>query len=171
MSDHAYPEGTVLGLLADSHGRAGMTRRAVDLLLTQARVDVLVHLGDVGSDTVLDALAGAPAHVVFGNCDDDWPLLAEYASSLGLTVDHPVGRLLIGHRSVVFAHGDNSTHLREAVSSAADYFCHGHSHVFRDETAESTRLVNPGALFRASRYTVVRLEPCTGRLDVFPVEP
>lgn len=171
MNEYRYPEDTVVGLLGDSHGRADTTRRAVEVLLNGAAVNVLVYLGDVCSDTVLDALAGIPTHVVFGNCDHNWRAMAEYGSSLGLHIDHPCGRLLLGDKSLVFAHGDNSSHECDAISSGADYFCHGHTHVFRDQRAESTRIVNPGALFRASRYTVVRLEPCTGRLDVFPVDP
>jgi len=170
VNEYRYPESVVIGLLADSHGRADTTRRAAEILVERARVDVLIHLGDVCSDTVLDALAGVPSHVVFGNCDHDWRALAEYGASLGLHIDHPCGRILAGGRSLVYAHGDNPAHERDAVNACSDYFCHGHTHLFRDQVVESTRMVNPGALFRASCYTLVRLEPCSGRLDVFPLE-
>ncbi len=169
MNEYRYPENAVIGLLADSHGRADTTRRAVDILVEKARVDVLIHLGDVCSDTVLDALAGLTAHVVFGNCDRGWRALGKYGSSLGLHIDHPCGRVLAGEKSLVYAHGDDPAHERAAVG-AADYFFHGHTHIFRDECVGSTRVINPGALFRATCYTVARLEPCTGRLDVFPVD-
>lgn len=170
MNEYRYSETAVIGLLADSHGRADTTRRAVEILVEKARADVLIHLGDVCGDTVLDALAGLTCHIVFGNCDYDRRALGEYGASLGLHIDHPCGRILVGEKSLVFAHGDNLAHENEAINACADYFCHGHTHEIRDQRVESTRLVNPGALFRASCYTVVRLEPRTGRLDVFPVE-
>lgn len=169
MNVYRYPASTVLGLLADSHGRADTTRRAVELLIDTAGVDVLIHLGDVCDDAVLDALAGVPAHVVFGNCDHDWAALGDYARSLGLHVDHPCGRLDVGSRAVVYAHGDNPAYERQAVSTCADYFCHGHSHDLRDQRVGETRIVNPGALFRAACYTVARLDPGAGRLDVLTV--
>ncbi len=169
MNEHRYGAGTVLGLLTDSHGRADTTRLAVDCLL-DAGADVLIHLGDVCADTVLDALAGTPAHVVFGNCDWDWRRLGEYGASLGLHIDHPCGRLVVGERTLTYAHGDVPAHERLAMEAGDDYFLHGHTHVFRDERVGATRLINPGALFRAPRYTVVRLEPCAGRLDVIPVQ-
>lgn len=170
MNEYRYAATTVLGLLADSHGRADTTRRAVDRLVT-AGAEVLIHLGDVCDDAVLDALAGLRVHLVFGNCDWNWRPMAEYARSIGLIVDHPCGRLLLGDRSVVFAHGDDPGHEREAVSACADYFCHGHTHRIRDERASRTRIVNPGALFRAGRYTVGRLEPAADRFDVLELEP
>lgn len=169
MNEHRYAGGKVLGLLADSHGRADITRIAVDRLI-RAGADVLIHLGDVCGDAVLDVLAGFRAHVVFGNCDPDWRTQAEYARSLGLHVDHPSGRLQVGNQSVAFAHGDNPAHERQAVSACADYFCHGHSHLVRDEKAGRTRIVNPGALFRAACYTVARLDPEAGRLEVLTVQ-
>jgi len=169
MNVYRYPASTVLGLLADSHGRADTTRLAVDLLVAEG-AEVLIHLGDICDDAVLDALAGHVAHVVFGNCDDNWRRLAEYGRSIGVLVDHPCGRVRVGDRSVVFAHGDNPTHEQDAVSAGADYFCHGHSHQTRDELLNRTRIVNPGALFRASRYTVVRLEPGSGRVDVLSID-
>lgn len=170
MTEHRYSATTVLGLLADSHGRADTTRRAVDRLI-ESGAQVLLHLGDVCDDSVLDALAGLKAHVVFGNCDGNARLLGEYARSIGLEVDHPCGRLLLGDRSVVFAHGDDPQHEQNAISACADYFCHGHTHRIRDERANETRIVNPGALFRAGRYTVGRLEPAADRFDVLEIEP
>ena len=68
-----------IGLLSDSHGRASTTRRAVQVLL-ERQVHRIVHLGDIGTVEVIDALvenldeAGRvkpPVHVVFGNTDWD----------------------------------------------------------------------------------------------------
>jgi len=157
---------TRIGLLSDSHGRAATTQRAVRLLLDQ-RVDLLVHLGDVGNVDVIDALieqideAGDldPAvHAVFGNCDWDAEALARYAEALGIAVDHPVGRLEVDGKTLVFQHGHQEAAMDQALAEGVDYLCHGHTHRKRDERVGPTRVINPGALFRAADYTVAVLD-------------
>lgn len=168
---------TQIGLLSDSHGRAATTRRAVRLLLDRG-VDVIVHLGDVGSVEVIDALveqldaAGRvdpPVHAVFGNCDWDADALGRYAASLGVSVDHPVGRLQVDGRSVVFQHGHQSAAMEQALAEQVDYLCHGHTHRTRDEKVGPTRVINPGALFRAADYTVAILDTAADRVAFFQV--
>jgi putative phosphoesterase len=155
--------GTMLGLLSDSHGRADATARAVRLLLDHGAT-MLIHLGDVGSVEVLDELVGHDARVVFGNCDHDEGRLARYAQSVGVVVDHPVGRLSLGGRSIVFTHGHLPHVLREAIAGGAAYVLHGHTHEPRDERIASTRIINPGALFRARRHTAALLDPARDAL-------
>lgn len=173
-----------IGLLSDSHGRADITARAVAALV-DAGARVLVHLGDVGSVQVLDALAVPDprdadrildAHVVFGNTDDDWPALANYARTLGITVDHPVGCLTLEPDAtgragaLTFLHGDDELAMREAMRSQPRYLCHGHTHQKRDQRIGPTRVINPGALTRASRYTVALLETTGDSLQFLSVD-
>lgn len=168
----AYPLNARVGLVSDSHGQAARTRAAVEVLMAQG-VQVLLHLGDVCSMTVLDALAGlegqCDVRVVFGNCDHDWRGLAEYARFLGIKVDHPVGRIRVGKDLIVFAHGDDVAHVRSALRDGVRYFCHGHTHEARDLRENATRIINPGALHRSASYTVALLEPATDRLVWIPV--
>ena len=158
---------TRIGLLADSHGRAEVTQRAVRLLV-DAGAEVLVHLGDLCSDQVIDALGegvddrgrlSPPAHVVFGNMDLNVPAMTEYAQHLGIAVDHPVGRLAVGEgRTLIFQHGDRPAAMDRAVSDGVDYLCHGHTHEARNERFGRTRVINPGALCRARSYSVALLD-------------
>ena len=62
----------IFGLLSDSHGCLNTTQRAVTVLL-DAGAQVLLHLGDVGSLEVIDALVvqGVETRLVFGNTDDE----------------------------------------------------------------------------------------------------
>ena len=172
---------TRLGLLSDSHGDAAVTRRAVGLLLA-AGADRLIHLGDVGTAQVLDALAvvyppahpeagqRVPAHVVFGNTDYDEPgPLARYAQDLGLAVDHPAGHLTQSGRSITFTHGHLSTIMDQAVHDGRDYLLHGHTHLAADRVIRSTRVINPGALTRARPLSVAVLDPGTGSLQTLVV--
>jgi len=166
-----------IGLLSDSHGRAARTARAVRLLIGRG-VDHIIHLGDVGSVEVIDAMveqvddAGnltPPVHLVFGNCDWDAESLARYARSLGIDVEHPVGRLEIDGRVIIYQHGHMAGAMDQALAEQVDYLCHGHSHRQRDERSGSTRVVNPGALFRAADYTVAILDVAADRLEFLDV--
>src|SRR5690606_18961183 len=127
--------------------------------------ELLLHLGDIETEAVIDELAGHNARIVFGNCDYDEQSLARYAELLDVHVDHPAGELTADGRRIVFTHG----HLRGPVDAAlrdgADYLLHGHTHEVRDERIGGTRLINPGALFRAPRYTVALLDPASDSLE------
>ncbi len=166
----------LIGLLSDSHGRAATTRRAVDLLLDRG-AGLLVHLGDIGTVDVIDALAvvdrddqPVPAHVVFGNTDWDLSALSHYAKDLGIAVDHPAGRLdLDGGRTLAFCHGHDPQPMQQAVAQGVDYLCHGHTHRTLDTRRGGTRVLNPGALFRAKQYTVALLDPAGDSVDFLQV--
>ncbi|GAB4190213.1 MAG: metallophosphoesterase [Phycisphaeraceae bacterium] len=165
-----------IGLLSDSHGRAVTTRRAVELLV-QAGVDLLIHLGDVGTVEVIDELAvqqpdsraPIPARLVFGNTDWDIVALSEYARFLGVTVDHPVGELALEQGELVFCHGHESAVMNQALGRGVRYLCHGHTHQAADQRQGHTRVINPGALCRAHRYTVAVLNTDTDQLDFIQV--
>jgi putative phosphoesterase len=162
----------ILGLLSDSHGNDERTTRAVELLC-EREAEVLIHLGDVGSEAVLDALAVAhdaegqltpQVHVVFGNTDHDHIALAQYAQSLGLNVHHPMGRIELEGKTIAFTHGDQQDLMNEALADDVDYLCHGHTHTCIFEKSGKTRVINPGALTRARTYTAAVLTPRTGQL-------
>jgi putative phosphoesterase len=163
-----------IGLLSDSHGRAKTTQQAVDLLVSQG-AELLIHLGDVGTMEVIDALIAVPpgrdapleAHLVFGNVDWDADNLTTYAQELGVHVDHPVGFLDFDGQTLAFLHGHDEQRIDQAMSCRPRWFCHGHSHRQLDENKGDTRIINPGALFRASRYTVALLDTRTNQLQFF----
>ncbi len=137
-------------------------------MLVERGAHVLLHLGDVETDAVLDELAGHPARVVFGNCDDV-DRLSSYAAHLGIKVDHPMGVFDADGKNVVFTHG-HMPRLVHDVLGDADYLFHGHSHEVRDERVGRTRVINPGALVRASRYTCSLLDTHTDTLELLEVE-
>ena len=163
-----------IGLLSDSHGRAATTRRGVELLLEHG-AEVLLHLGDIGTVEVIDAMcvsepAGArqvESHVVFGNTDWDVSTLAEYAEDLDVQVDHPVGRLKLEDGELVFCHGHESSIMEQAVAEHARYLCHGHTHLRCDDRRQDTRVINPGALFRARSYSVAILDTDADELTFY----
>ena len=158
-----------LGIISDTHGRAETARRAIELLRARGATHI-VHLGDVGSESVLDHLAGLDATVVFGNCDDARSL-GRYAELLGLRVAHPETVIEVKDVRIGLTHG----HLEDAVErlfgAAPHYLLHGHTHAIRDERIGETRVMNPGALSRAMRLTALLLEPETGVAEWIEIEP
>lgn len=146
-----------IGLLSDSHGEVERTAEALRLLRGEG-AELILHLGDIESEAVLEELLGGDVRLVFGNCDDA-SRLGRHAERLGLTVDHPIGRLEIEGRRIAFTHGHLPLLVEEALREGVDWLFHGHTHQIRDQRVRTTRVVNPGALHRASRYTVAIVDP------------
>jgi len=157
-----------IGILSDSHGRAEITRRAVQILL-EHDAELILHLGDIESEAVIDELVGHNARIVFGNCDRDESGLARYAEQVGVAVDHPVGSIETGGKRLLYTHGHLAEETAEAFAEQPDYLLHGHTHAARDERQGPTRIINPGALFRALRYTVALLDVSTDECSILDV--
>ena len=161
----------LIGLLSDSHGQVAITRRGVAVLV-DAGAEILLHLGDLGTVEVIDALVveGVESRLVFGNTDWERPELAQYATELGVTVDDPVGRLRLGERELVYLHGDNHVAMNEALAAGVDYLCHGHTHEQCDRRLGKTRVINPGALCRTVQYSVALLDTSDDRLVFYSID-
>lgn len=159
-----------IGILSDSHGRVKITARAVSTLLERG-AELLIHLGDFETELVIDELVGHECRIVFGNCDWDIKGLTRYAQAMDVRVDHPLGRLEVDDKTVAFTHGHIGRIMDQALEDGVDYLLHGHSHELRDECIGSTRIINPGALFRASRYTVAILDPGLDALEFIDIPP
>jgi putative phosphoesterase len=158
----------LIGILSDSHGRADTTARAVTLL-REAGAEMLLHLGDIGNEAVIDELIDQNARIVFGNCDWDERTLAGYAELVGVAVDHPLGEVEANGKRIVFTHGHLRNLYEQALADAPDYLLHGHTHEVRDERVGSVRIINPGALFRAAEYTAAILDPGRDELRIIGV--
>lgn len=156
-----------IGVVSDSHGRAARTGAAI-ALLREGGAEMILHLGDFETRAVIDELVGHPVRLVFGNCDDERDLGA-YAAAMGLAVDHPAGVVEIDGKRIGFTHGHLESAMVELFDQGVDYLLHGHTHRLRDEMSGPTRVINPGALHRASRYTVALLDPEADELEVLTI--
>lgn len=161
--------GMKIGILADSHGRAARTGTAIRTL-EDAGAEFLIHLGDIETESVIDEMVGRDTRIVFGNMDWNVSSLTSYAQSVGITVDHPIGRVTIDGKVIAFTHGDQEPLMRDALAEGVDYLLHGHSHTLRDERVGETRIINPGALCRARRYTAAVLDPASDDLRILEIE-
>jgi putative phosphoesterase len=153
----------LVGLISDSHGEWLRTQEAMSLLSSQG-CDCILHMGDIETREVLDALAGNNVSLVFGNCDVV-SRLDSYAMSLGLDVQHPAGTVEVEGNRIAFLHGhDEKKYFEFLDDPSIDIIVHGHTHEKRDEVVNNTRCINPGALHRAQVYTVAVLDTSSDSL-------
>ena len=159
----------IVGILSDTHDRVDAARAAVKLLQEHG-AEYFIHCGDVGSERILELLAGLPAAFVFGNCDWDQPGLQRSARGLNLTCLAAGGNLELAGKLFRVEHGDCPGTMRHALDAQTfDYLLHGHTHVQRDERLGKTRIINPGALHRARQKTVAVLDTETEALKFLVV--
>lgn len=132
-----------IGVISDTHIYESGSRRipgaALDVF-RRARVDLIVHLGDVNTRFVLEDLREiAPILAVSGNNDDD-----ELYELLPERIMFKVGRHSFG---MVHGHGGRSARqtVTEVFAGKVDVAFFGHSHIPFMDTVEGTTLFNPGS--------------------------
>jgi putative phosphoesterase len=122
----------LLGLISDTHGL--MRPEALRAL---HGVELILHAGDVGRSSVLDALRGiAPVYAVAGNVDGA-------AAGLRAAVD-----LVLDGLRVHVSHGHelgSPTPAALAARYEADVIVYGHTHRALITHVGPTLVVNPGA--------------------------
>jgi putative phosphoesterase len=161
----------IVGILSDTHDRADAMAAAMNLL-RGAGAEFFIHCGDVGSERVLDHLAGLPAAFVFGNTDWDRATLARYAQSIGVACHNALADLDLGGKRFAVTHGDDfRLKQRLLTEQRHDYLLQGHTHIRADQRIGRMRVINPGALHRAKEKTVALLDTASDRLSFLVVNP
>ncbi|MGY4517435.1 metallophosphoesterase family protein [Lysobacter sp. HA18] len=119
-----------IGLIADTHGL--LRPEAIEALRGS---DHILHAGDIGAASILDALADiAPITAIRGNNDT-----ADWARGL------PDARTVqLGGVAIYLLH-DIKTLATYPPSERVDVIIAGHSHRATIETRDSYLLVNPGS--------------------------
>lgn len=163
-----------VGLISDTHGNVPRTLRALEQILA-SDIRALLHAGDIGSDEVLDEIVArceaydVEVHAVRGNIEE-WT-----ADMWRLPGDRPVPFLatpIIGGKHFALLHGHRADDLERAIRSGDfDYVVTGHTHEWRDERIGCTRVINPGAVHRASPPSVAVLDIHTDTLIRLPLDP
>jgi len=119
----------LIAVIADTHGRFPASAAG-----PLSKADEIWHLGDFCDQQTLDSVKslGRPFFGVLGN--NDW----------GLSLPR---RLLLERMGNTFL----LVHIPPSRIGGADFLLHGHTHVPRDETVGTTRVLNPGTLCGPSR--------------------
>src|SRR4051812_11953750 len=164
-----YTLPVIIGILSDTHDRADAMAAGMRALKA-AGAEFFIHCGDVGSERVLDLLAGEPAAFVWGNTDWDRAGLKQYADALRIACHGAMADLAFDGKRLAVLHGDDARLKRMLLDSQRyDYLLQGHTHVAADERIGRTRLINPGALFRTTRKTVATLDLAADRVNFIDV--
>lgn len=130
-----------IGVVSDTHNHLANVTRIVEIL-NAARVERVVHTGDITQAKTLDVLAGlaAPLHGVFGNNDLEREQLDAAIARHGFAFREGTLELAWAGRRIVVAHDP-----RELDGlPRADLTLHGHTHRLRVERCEGALIFNPG---------------------------
>ena len=162
-----------IGILSDTHAHTERSHMAAKLL-KQARVDLLIHAGDIGSEEVIYAIAEhfdfatTPFYAVWGNVDRHGYPAPDFPSWDGITIREVHLTLSLGGKEIAVTHGDDTQTLKRLIESQEyDVLITGHTHVAADERIGKTRVINPGAVTRSPRPSIATYNTETEDLDSF----
>ena len=159
----------MIGIISDTHENVAAIERAV-AMLKQSSLTHVLHLGDIISPPVLPHFEGLPMRFIFGNNDGERAGLQAKANELGFGEIGDELELQIEEKRVYAYHGTRPKILKAAIDSQQyDFVLYGHSHERRDEQIGRTRVINPGALFKAPAYTFALLDCRSGELRFIEV--
>jgi uncharacterized protein len=130
-----------IGVVSDTHNHLPNVRRIVELL-NAARVERVVHTGDITQAKTLDVLAGLamPLHGVFGNNDQERVALDEAIARHGFVFAEGPLHALWAERRVVVVHDPREL----AGAGDFDVALHGHTHRLTVERDGGRLIFNPG---------------------------
>ena len=158
-----------VGLLSDTHDRFEAAAAAMRVL-RDAQAEAFLHAGDVGSERIIDLLAGENAAFVWGNNDLDRQELSRYAEKLCIKCLDVFGEITLGGKLFAITHGDDQQLIDRVLKEQRhDYLITGHTHVKHDRRIGRVRWINPGALYRAREKTVAILDTESDELQLLPV--
>lgn len=130
-----------IGVMSDTHDYLPNVRRIV-ALLNAARVERVVHTGDITRAKTLDVLAGleAPLYGVFGNNDVERPALGAAIARHGFHFTEPPLHLAWAGREIVVVHDPRALGAEPPAAVAL----HGHTHRRIVERRRESLVFNPG---------------------------
>ncbi len=159
-----------LGIISDTHNNIDVVRRALDLLRDNG-ISHVIHAGDITSPKMLGLFKDFKARFVLGNGDIDSEALNEESLKLGFGPIEESCVFVEDGKNIIVFHGNNVPLFREAVASGKyHYVIKGHTHLFENYMAGTSRVINPGALYGADEFTVAILDTETGRVERILVE-
>ena len=131
-----------IGVVSDTHNNLRNVAKIVELF-NSARVDRVIHTGDITQAKTLDVFARLemPLYGVFGNNDQERDTLDEAIARHGFQFIEPPLSLVWAERRIVVVHDPRDV---AAALDGHDLVLHGHTHR-RHIEREATHLVfNPG---------------------------
>ncbi len=133
-----------IGVVSDTHDHLPNVSRIVELF-NAARVEHVVHTGDITQAKTLEVLSGldAPLHGVYGNNDLERQSLEAAAARLDFQICDPPLELSWADRRIQVFH-DPREFERGSIDAQPALILHGHDHRHRLERRNGTTIFNPG---------------------------
>jgi putative phosphoesterase len=158
-----------IAILSDTHGKQSTVRAALDEVVRRD-ASLILHCGDI-ADAGTVRLFPAHTHFVYGNCDSHERDAIEMAvADIGATLHQGYGYLELDGTRIGFVHGDDAQLFRDLENSDGfDFLFYGHTHLAREHRTGKTRVINPGALYRAAVKTFAILDLATGTIETVVV--
>ena len=155
----------LIGLISDTHIPDRRIKLPQPVFDAFEDVDLIIHAGDIASQSVLDDLEKiAPVHAVEGNMDRVVGELELPASKIIEAKGHKIG---IVHGEV-YPRGDTQQLYYTALELGVDILVSGHSHIAQLEKIKDVILVNPGSPTnpRLSDPSVALLEINKSKIEI-----
>jgi hypothetical protein len=132
-----------IGVISDTHDNTRNVARIVEVLRA-ARVERVIHTGDITRADTLRVLAGlgVPLFAVYGNNDIERDQLGRAALDHGMHLAEPPLELHWAGRRITVVH-DRHAHGSLALDGR-DVLLHGHDHRYSLERVNATLVFNPG---------------------------
>jgi putative phosphoesterase len=136
-----------IAIISDSHNNWDNLELAVTIA-NQDECEALLFAGDLAVPAGMERLAdfAGPVYYIIGNAEDSYKELKNKAAKSDNIHYHSEefeGQL--GDTSVYMHHYPDEAEAA-AESGAYDLCVHGHTHEFRDEEIDGTRVINPGVM-------------------------
>jgi putative phosphoesterase len=132
-----------IGIVSDTHNNLKNVSRIVELF-NAARVERVIHTGDVTQAKTIHAFAGldAPLWGVFGNNDQERDALEAAIAERGFEWFDPPLQLVWHERRIVVVHDPRE--FQGVLGAHHDLALHGHTHRHRLERDSGPLIFNPG---------------------------
>lgn len=157
----------LLGILSDTHDQWEVTARAIAKLCEKG-AQAIAHCGDLTDSRIVEICSILPFYFVYGNHDaDNVPELQQAARDQGAVCLEWGGEISLAGKTIAIAHGHMFSDIRGVMAGNPDYLLTGHSHIAGQWQQDTTRRINPGALYQAEALSVALLDLKTGEVQ-FP---
>lgn len=134
-----------IGVVSDTHNNLTNVKRIVELF-NAARVEQVVHTGDITQAKTLDVFAelDAPLVGVFGNNDVERDTLERTIRRHGFRFCEPPLKLVWAERELVVVHDPRDLDAQSKELTGGSVALHGHTHRHRIERNGDALIFNPG---------------------------
>jgi len=154
-----------IGILSATHNNLPITRKVVEIF-KNSKIDLLIHTGDLTSPAMLKEFEGLECKFVLGKADIEIENLNIESMKLGFGRIDESCSFCIDEKDFFVFHGSDVGTFRDMIRSGKyDYIIKGHPYSYEDYTSNSSRVINPGALYNPDEMSVAILNTSSDKVE------